>query len=153
MCAGLCLQCAAPLEVLPEESEMSRRLVCKANQGTCREDDGHAQLHPARKAQENVRGVRRNVTHVQRIPLCVSKHTNKPAGNATYKSGPLKVSNRNASCTLISSGIVTMSSHVPDPTVNRRMSVNSGAARMGATTLCLHMCVLTRRREKQCVLQ
>ena len=38
-----------------------------------------------------------------------------------------------------------MSSRVPGPTVNRRMPVNSGAARIGATTLCLHGCVLTQK--------
>ena len=37
-----------------------------------------------------------------------------------------------------------MSSRVPGPTVNRRMPVNSGAAKIGATTLCLHGCVLTQ---------
>ena len=40
-----------------------------------------------------------------------------------------------------------MSSRVPGPTVDRRMPVNSGAARMGATTLCLHVCVLTQKEK------
>ena len=40
----------------------------------------------------------------------------------------------------------TKSSRVPGPTVDRRVSINSGAARMGATKLCLDMCVLTRTR-------
>ena len=42
-------------------------------------------------------------------------------------------------------GTASWSSRVPGPTVNRRVSVNSGAARMGATTLCLDMRVLTVR--------
>ena len=39
----------------------------------------------------------------------------------------------------------TKSSRVPDPTVDRHLSVNSGAERMGATTMCLAMCVMTER--------
>ena len=39
----------------------------------------------------------------------------------------------------------TKSSRVPDPTVDRHLSVNSGAERMGATTMCLAMCVMTVR--------
>ena len=34
---------------------------------------------------------------------------------------------------------------VPGPTVDRRVSVNSGAEKMGATTQCLDMCVLTNK--------
>ena len=40
----------------------------------------------------------------------------------------------------------TTSSRVPGPTVDRRVSVNSGAERMGATTMCLDMCVMTENR-------
>ena len=39
--------------------------------------------------------------------------------------------------------VTTKSSSVPGPTVDRRVSVDSGAAGKGATTLCLDMCVLT----------
>ena len=40
----------------------------------------------------------------------------------------------------------TTSSRVPGPTVDRRVSVNSGAEGMGATTMCLVMCVMTENR-------
>ena len=40
----------------------------------------------------------------------------------------------------------TTSSRVPGPTVDRRVSVNSGAEGMGATTMCLDMCVMTENR-------
>ena len=42
----------------------------------------------------------------------------------------------------------TVSSRVPGPTVDRRVSVNSGAERGGATKLCLHKCVMKRTRRK-----
>ena len=42
-----------------------------------------------------------------------------------------------------------MSSRVPDPTVDRRVSVNSGAAGMGATTLCLDNHFKTQNKGKR----
>ena len=48
-------------------------------------------------------------------------------------------------------GTVTMSSHVPDPTVDRRLSINSGAAGKGATTLCHDNRVTTRNEESEFV--
>ena len=41
------------------------------------------------------------------------------------------------------------SSRVPGPTVDRRVSVNSGAERVGATTLCHGMCLHQNRCEDE----
>ena len=130
MCAGLCRQRAAPREVLlsrgrracttaPRVKSTGERTWCTTQRHTC----------------------------PSRTPLCVSKHTNKPAGNATYMSGPLNITSTNC---VFWSGNVTKSSRVPDPTVDRHTSVNSGAERMGATTVCLaHVCHDSERKPQK----
>ena len=57
----------------------------------------------------------------------------------------------NVKCVMYSSDSVIMSSRIPDPSVDRRVSVNNGAARVGATTMCLDMCVMTENEKNKCV--
>ena len=57
----------------------------------------------------------------------------------------------NPTSTLISSGFVTLSSRVPDPTVDRLVSTTSGAAGVDATTLCLDLCVSTENEMNRCL--
>ena len=58
----------------------------------------------------------------------------------------------NATSTLISSGFVTLSSRVPDPTVDQLVSTNRGAAGVDATKLCLDLCVSTENEVNRCLL-
>ena len=53
---------------------------------------------------------------------------------------------QNPTSTLISSGFVTLSSRVPDPTVD-----HSGVARVDATTLCLDWSVSTENEVNKCL--
>ena len=57
---------------------------------------------------------------------------------------------QNPMSTLISPFLVTLSSRVPDPTVDRLVSTNSGAAWVDATILCLDWCVSTEHEVNRC---
>ena len=67
----------------------------------------------------------------------------------TYMSGTLSVTNKK--CLTNTSGLVTISARVPDPTVDRESVGQQWAARMGATTLCLDRHVMTENEKNRSV--
>ena len=99
---------------------------------------------------------RRDATaaHNGRLLACTSKtETSKPSTNdkncaMRSISIPLAAFTTNFNGADEASIVLT---HVPSPTVDQRVSIDSGAPRTGATTLCLGKCVKQERNEQVCL--